>query len=99
MASSGAVARAERRQETTARPIDSAAHSPAGGLNTIMLCGKALVADGSGALYGPAERTLIVADLHLEKGSGAAARGTNRGGSVGGGVGVLGTKGGGTDTG
>lgn len=76
MASSGAVARAERRQETTARPIDSAAHSPAGGLNTIMLCGKALVADGSGALYWPAERTLIVADLHLEKGSGAAARGT-----------------------
>lgn len=41
----------------------------------LSLCGKALVADGSGALYWPAERTLIVADLHLEKGSSYAARG------------------------
>ncbi len=40
------------------------------------LCGKALVADMSGALYWPAEHTLIVADLHLEKGSAAAQRGT-----------------------
>jgi hypothetical protein len=31
----------------------------------LSLCGKALVADASGALYWPAERTLIVADLHL----------------------------------
>ena len=41
----------------------------------LSLCGKALVADGSGALYWPTERTLIVADLHLEKGSSFAARG------------------------
>ncbi|NJO23067.1 MAG: ligase-associated DNA damage response endonuclease PdeM [Sphingomonadales bacterium] len=41
----------------------------------LSLCGKALVADASGALYWPAERTLIVADLHLEKGSSFAARG------------------------
>ena len=41
----------------------------------ISLCGKALVADLSGALYWPAEHTLIVADLHFEKGSAAAQRG------------------------
>jgi DNA ligase-associated metallophosphoesterase len=37
--------------------------------------GADLVADPEGALYWPAERTLIVADLHLEKGSSFAARG------------------------
>lgn len=41
----------------------------------VAVCGKAFVADMSGALYWPAERTLIVADLHLEKGSAFAARG------------------------
>lgn len=41
----------------------------------LSLCGKALVADASGALYWPGERALIVADLHLEKGSSFAARG------------------------
>jgi DNA ligase-associated metallophosphoesterase len=35
----------------------------------------ALVADPSGALYWPAEQTLVVADLHLEKGSYFANRG------------------------
>jgi DNA ligase-associated metallophosphoesterase len=34
-----------------------------------------VVADRSGALYLPGERTLVVADLHLEKGSAFAARG------------------------
>ena len=34
-----------------------------------------LVADCEGALYWPEERALIVADLHLEKGSSYAARG------------------------
>jgi DNA ligase-associated metallophosphoesterase len=34
-----------------------------------------VVADRSGALYLPGERTVIVADLHLEKGSAFAARG------------------------
>ncbi|HUS96314.1 MAG TPA: ligase-associated DNA damage response endonuclease PdeM [Hyphomicrobiaceae bacterium] len=42
----------------------------------ISVCGKAFVGDQSGALYWPGERTLIVADLHLEKGSAFAARGT-----------------------
>lgn len=42
----------------------------------LSLCGKAFVADMAGALYWPAERTLIVADLHLEKGSAFARRGS-----------------------
>lgn len=41
----------------------------------IEVCGRVFVADQSGALYWPAERALIVADLHLEKGSSGAARG------------------------
>jgi DNA ligase-associated metallophosphoesterase len=41
----------------------------------LSLCGKALVLDMSGALYWPGQRTLIVADLHLEKASALAARG------------------------
>lgn len=49
-------------------PRDGATHA-------FSLCGKALIADVSGALYWPAERALLVADLHLEKGSSHAARG------------------------
>jgi uncharacterized protein len=41
----------------------------------LSVCGKALVADQSGALYWPGHKTLVVADLHLEKGSSFAARG------------------------
>jgi metallophosphoesterase superfamily enzyme len=40
----------------------------------IRLHGHAFVADPSGALFWPDERMLIVADLHLEKGSAHAAR-------------------------
>jgi hypothetical protein len=39
------------------------------------VCGIELEADLSGALYWPEESTLVVADLHLEKGSSFAARG------------------------
>ncbi len=42
---------------------------------SISIAGKAFVADMSGALYWPSEDALIVADLHLEKGSAFAARG------------------------
>lgn len=49
-------------------PRDAATHA-------FSLCGKAFVADSSGALYWPAEKALLVADLHLEKGSAGAARG------------------------
>ncbi|KUO53888.1 MAG: phosphoesterase [Alphaproteobacteria bacterium BRH_c36] len=41
----------------------------------VSVCGKLFVADVSGALYWPAEKALIVADLHLEKGSSFAAKG------------------------
>ena len=43
--------------------------------SALSLGGIELVADRSGALYLPAERTLVVADLHLEKGSAFAVRG------------------------
>lgn len=42
---------------------------------TISVCGKVFRADMSGALYWPGEDALIVADLHLEKGSSYARRG------------------------
>src|SRR5690349_21695851 len=41
------------------------------------VCGKQFIADNSGALYWPGERTLLVADLHLEKGSAYAERGNS----------------------
>lgn len=41
----------------------------------ILVCGKHFSTDPSGALYWPAQRTLVVADLHLEKGSAAAEKG------------------------
>src|SRR5262245_1839849 len=43
--------------------------------SAIMLAGRALTPLAAGALYWEAERTLIVADLHLEKGAAYAARG------------------------
>jgi len=54
---------------------DCAASSASSVVSPIALNGAELVADPSGALYWPAERTLIVADLHLEKASSYAARG------------------------
>lgn len=41
----------------------------------VSVCGKLFRADYSGALYWPAENALIVADLHLEKGSSFARKG------------------------
>lgn len=46
------------------------------GSQVVALCGRQLVADSSGTLYWPGEQTLLVADLHLEKGSAAAQRGS-----------------------
>lgn len=45
------------------------------GVLALRLNGADLLADRSGALFWPAQRTLIVADLHLEKGSAFAERG------------------------
>jgi DNA ligase-associated metallophosphoesterase len=42
----------------------------------IEVAGHTFLADRSGALYWPSESMLIVADLHLEKGSSAARHGT-----------------------
>ncbi|MGE0611151.1 MAG: ligase-associated DNA damage response endonuclease PdeM [Hyphomicrobiales bacterium] len=42
----------------------------------ITVCGRGFLADPSGALWWAQEATLVVADLHLEKGSAAAARGS-----------------------
>jgi uncharacterized protein len=42
---------------------------------SVSIAGRAFIADQSGALWWPAERTLIVSDLHLEKGSSYAVRG------------------------
>lgn len=39
------------------------------------IAGVGLLADAAGILYWPEERLMVVADLHLEKGSGFAARG------------------------
>ena len=44
--------------------------------DSIRIAGTELLAEPSGALYWPGEAALIVADLHLEKGSAFAARGT-----------------------
>ena len=44
-------------------------------MTTIAVAGVALVADPAGASYWPDERLLVVADLHLEKGSSLAGRG------------------------
>jgi len=43
--------------------------------HAVALAGAEIVADPSGALYWPDERILVVADLHLEKGSAFAKRG------------------------
>jgi DNA ligase-associated metallophosphoesterase len=43
--------------------------------DAISLAGVTLIADPAGALYWPEEKLLVVADLHLEKGSSFAARG------------------------
>jgi hypothetical protein len=48
---------------------------PPGGGEEIALAGVALHADPAGALFWPDEKLLVVADLHLEKGSAFAARG------------------------
>lgn len=55
----------------------NAAATAAGGTGSpaFMLGRLAVVPDLSGALWLPDERTLVVADLHLEKGSAYAARG------------------------
>lgn len=55
---------------------DADARRPAAATTArIVVNGVSLIADLSGALYWPDRRMLVVADLHLEKGSASAARG------------------------
>jgi DNA ligase-associated metallophosphoesterase len=61
-----------QRQEAFKRAISSQAEIGAGGA---VIAGVALKIDPLGALIHEDERTLIVADLHLEKGSSYAKRG------------------------
>lgn len=65
----------ERSAETAAAPVPSRAAPQQNASTEIYIAGVRLVADCEGALYWPDERALIVADLHLEKGSSYAARG------------------------
>ena len=57
------------------QPAAGSPPSPARADETITVAGAALVADPAGALYWPDEQALVIADLHLEKGSAFAARG------------------------
>jgi len=59
---------------SVARQFDAMTAHPAGGLG-VAVAGEEVVCRPSGALWLPAHRTLIVADLHLEKGSFYATRG------------------------
>ena len=59
----------------SARQTEAHGRAPARS-DAIRIAGAELLAEPSGALYWPEEGALIVADLHLEKGSAFAARGT-----------------------
>ena len=61
----------------TAFPAHSRANSPPRkhAQHAIAVCSVSLLADSEGALYWPEQGMLVVADLHLEKGSSFAARG------------------------
>jgi uncharacterized protein len=64
----GANAQASSRKIPSAKGESHKEHS-------LTLAGVTLVADCAGALYWPEEHLLLVADLHLEKGSAFAKRG------------------------
>lgn len=49
--------------------------TPDSGAETLTVNGARLLGDRSGGLFWPGQSTLVVADLHLEKGSSFAARG------------------------
>src|SRR5262249_15148374 len=74
--------RGGRRADRAGDPVSASAaafryafaQSPCGGV-AIALAGAEALLRPSGALWLAAERTLVVADLHLEKGSAYAARG------------------------
>jgi uncharacterized protein len=62
-------------EEFVVTPASGSKLSPGRSDYAILLAGATLLADPTGALYWPEERLLVVADLHLEKGSAFAKRG------------------------
>lgn len=64
-----------RKQPTTSSPPPCASSEPRAGL--IEAAGATFAADVSGALWWAGCATLVVADLHFEKGSARAARGVH----------------------
>jgi uncharacterized protein len=77
----GGGLRDDARMSPLAECLPTPTPSPQGGGEqrageiTLALAGTTLLADAAGAIYWPEEKLLIVADLHLEKGSAFAARG------------------------
>lgn len=55
--------------------LKSGGERPVPAYSEIPVCGRRFVVDPSGALFWPKHQTLVVADLHLEKGSSYAAKG------------------------
>src|SRR5207253_10854769 len=69
---------ASPRAQSAPSPLARSAPSPQGGGEKsaeISIAGVTVVADPAGALYWPREGLLVIADLHIEKGSSFAARG------------------------
>jgi uncharacterized protein len=66
--------RAGARAQQSAPSLDAGSEPPPA-RTEIPVAGTTLIADCAGALYWPDEKLLVVADLHLEKGSAFAARG------------------------
>ena len=70
---SGAASAAHSRE--SGNPATGSPLSRGRADSALTIANVTLIADTSGALYWPGEKMLIVADLHLEKGSAFAARG------------------------
>jgi len=63
------------RSRASGNPVTGSPLSRGRADHAITLAGVTLAADPAGALYWPDEKLLVIADLHLEKGSAFAARG------------------------
>ncbi len=71
----GSPARRAEYRSASLRRCDGVGHRLTASRSRLTLAGEVFVPDVSGALWWPAMQTLLVADLHLEKGSAHAARG------------------------
>ena len=71
----GSPIEASARDDTTLMALAQSQSPSPNGTCDHEIAGQALVTDPDGVLYWPATATLVVADLHLEKGSSFARRG------------------------